>query len=91
MYLYISVNDVKDILRAFPGGSGMKNSPAKAGFVGSIPHQRWCCMLQGNEAPAPQVLTLGSRAWGSPLILEPVLCDKKTLIAMATRSFMHCN
>ena len=39
VFVYISVNDVKDILRAFVDGSVM-NSPAKAGDMGSIPHQR---------------------------------------------------
>ena len=46
----------------FPGGSLLKNLPANAGDTGSIPGPGSSHMPQSNEACAPQLLTLCSRA-----------------------------
>ena len=39
----------------FPGGSVVKNPPAKAGDMGSIPDLGRLHMPQSNEARAPQL------------------------------------
>ena len=52
----------------FPGGSVVKNLPADAGDVGSIPDLGRSHMLQSNRAPVPQLLSLCSRAWGLQLL-----------------------
>ena len=43
-------------LQDFPGGPGVKNLPAKAGDMGSIPGRGRFHMPQGSKAPAPQLL-----------------------------------
>ena len=40
----------------FPGGSVVKNLPACAGDMGSIPSQGRMHMPQSNQAPVPQLL-----------------------------------
>ena len=69
----------------FPGGSMVKNAPSNAGDLGSIPSLGRSHMLQSNQACAPQLLSLCSRAWDPQLLslhtLEPVLCNKRS----------HCN
>ena len=61
----------------FPGGSAVKNLPANARDMGSIPGPGRTHMLQGNYTRAPQLLNLCSRAWKpqllKPLSPEPVL------------------
>jgi len=46
--------------RGFPGGSVVKNLPANAGDVGSIPDPGRFHVLQSNYACAPQLLSLCS-------------------------------
>ena len=46
----------------FPGGSVVKNPPANAGNMGSIPDLGGSHVPQSNSAPAPQLLSLCSRA-----------------------------
>ena len=79
-------------MRGFPGGSVVMNPPANAGDTGSIPGPRRSHRPQGNQASAPQQLSLCSRArelplpkpvrpWAcepvSPWACEPVLCYKR--------------
>ena len=54
-------------MQGFPGGSVLKNPPANTGDTGSIPDPGRSHMLRSNYAPAPQLLSLRSRA------LEPQL------------------
>ena len=49
--------------QGFPGGSVVKKPPAEAGDRGSIPESGRSHMLWSNEAHAPQLLSLWSRAW----------------------------
>ena len=46
----------------FPGGTVVKNPPANAGDVGSIPGLGRSHMPRSNEVRAPQLLSLCSRA-----------------------------
>ena len=46
----------------FPGGSVVKNPPASAGDMGSIPGPGRSYMSQSNQAHVPQLLRLCSRA-----------------------------
>ena len=57
---------------SFSGGSGVKNLPANAGNVDSIPGLGRSHMLWGNPARVPQLLSRCSRAW--KLQLESSLC-----------------
>ena len=54
----------------FPGGAVVKNPPANAGDTGSSPAPGRSHMLWSNEAPAPQLLSLRSRA-REPQLLSP--------------------
>ena len=54
----------------FPGGAVVKNPPAGAGDTGSSPGPVRSHMLQSNEARAPQLLILCSRAC-KPQLLSP--------------------
>ena len=47
----------------FPGDSLVKNLPANAGDTGLIPGLGRSHMPHNNEARAPQLLSLRSRAW----------------------------
>ena len=57
---------------SFSSGSGVKNLPANAGDVDSIPGLGRSHMLWGNPAWVPQLLSQCSRAW--KLQLESSLC-----------------
>ena len=48
----------------FPGGPGVKNPPADAGDTSSVPGLGGSHMPQSNEARAPQVRRMCSRARG---------------------------
>ena len=52
----------KTEIQGFPGGSVVKNPPAKAGDMGSIPRPGGSHMPQSNQAHTPQLLSLCSRA-----------------------------
>ena len=76
----------------FPGGAVVKNLPAKAGDMGSIPGPGRSHTPRTNEAHAPQPLSLHSRAREpqllslhattmKPVHLEPMLHNKRS----------HCN
>ena len=54
--------DIKVGLWGFPGGSGVNNSPASEGDPDSILDLRGPYIPQGNEAHAPQLLSLCSKA-----------------------------
>ena len=47
----------------FPGGSVVKNLPANAGDMGSIPDPGRFHMPWSNYVHGPQLLSLGSRVW----------------------------
>ena len=53
---------IKSYIEGFPGGSVVKNLPATAGDMGSIPGLERSHMPQSNQARAPQLLSLCSRA-----------------------------
>ena len=65
----------------FPGGAVVKNPPANAGDKGSTPDPGSSHTPRSNEAPAPQLLSLRSRArepqLRKPACLEPVLRNKR--------------
>ena len=72
--------------KGFPGGLVVKDLSAYARDTGWIPHPGRSHVLQGNEAHAPQLPSLCSRAWEPQLLssrattsktiaLEPVLCN----------------
>ena len=63
-------NSVNRKLRDFPGGTVVKSPPANAGDTGSIPGPGRSHMPQSNEARAPQLLILRSRA-RKPQLLSP--------------------
>ena len=52
----------------FPGGSVVKNPPASAGDVSSIPDPGRPHVPRSNGVGAPQQLSLRSRAW----VLQPL-------------------
>ena len=54
----------------FPGGTVVKNPPANAGHTGSSPGPGKSHMPWSNEARAPQLLSLHSRA-REPQLLSP--------------------
>ena len=54
----------------FPGGAVVKNPPASAGDTGSSPGPGRSHMPRSNEARAPQLLSLRSRA-REPRLLSP--------------------
>ena len=54
--------------RGFCHGSVVKNLPANAEDMGLIPDLGRSHMLQSNQARAPQLLSLCSRAWESQLL-----------------------
>ena len=56
--------------RGFPGGAVVKNPPANAGHMGSSPGPGRSHMPRSNEASAPQLLSLCSRAC-EPQLLRP--------------------
>ena len=60
----------KKKLQVFPGGSRVKNQPANAGDMGSIPGLRRWHRPRSHEAHVPQLLSPCSRAW-EPQLLKP--------------------
>ena len=56
--------------QGFPGGTVVENPPANAGDTGSSPGPGRSHMPQSNEAHAPQLLSLCSRA-RAPQLLSP--------------------
>ena len=56
--------------QGFPGGAVVKNPPAKVGDMGSSPGPGRSHMPWSNEARAPQLLSLCSRA-REPQLLRP--------------------
>ena len=51
---------LKHLTWVFPAGSGVKNPPANAGDMGSIPGPEGSHMPKSNEARKPQLLRLCS-------------------------------
>ena len=66
----------------FPGDPVVKNSPANAGDMGSIPGLGRFHMPEGNEAHGLQLLSPSSWVCElqllKPLCLEPMLCNKRS-------------
>ena len=58
----------------FPGGAVVKNPPANAGDTGSSPGPGRSHMSWSNQARAPQLLSLRSRA-REPQLLKPTCCN----------------
>ena len=65
MVLYVTFKSL-----GFPGGAVVKNPPANAGDKGSSPGPGSSHMPRSNEARAPQLLNLRSRAQ-KPQLLSP--------------------
>ena len=64
------VTIIKILSWDFPGGAVVRNPPANAGDMGSIPGPGGSHMPWSNEARAPQLLGLRSRAC-EPQLLSP--------------------
>ena len=66
----------------FPSGTALKNLPANAGDMGSIPGPGRSHMTRSNYACVPQLLSLSSRDHKPQLLkpahLEPVLHNKRS-------------
>ena len=79
-------------MKGFPGGTVVKNLSANAGDTGSSPGPGRSHMLQSNEAHAPQLLSLRSRACEpqvlKPMCLKPVLRSKRS---HRNEKPAHCN
>ena len=69
-YIYYWNEWKKHILGDFPGGTVVKNVPANAGNMASSPGLGRSHMPWSNKAPAPQLLSLCSRAH-KPQLLKP--------------------
>ena len=61
---------LEDTLAGFPGGSMVRNPPANAGDMGSIPGSGRSYMLQSSQAHVPQLLSPCSSAQ-EPTATEP--------------------
>ena len=61
----------------FPGGTVLKNPPANAGDMGSIPGLRRSHMPQSNLACVPQLLSLRATTTEAH-VLRAVLCNKRS-------------
>ena len=66
-------------IRDFPGGPGVKNPPARAGDVGSIPGLGRPHMPRGHKARVPQLLSQCSGACAAA----------ETSLSAATRQCLH--
>ena len=66
----------------FPGGTVVKNPPANAGDTGSSPGPGRSHMPWSNQARAPQLLSLRSRAHG-PQLLSPCATTTEALTPRA--------
>ena len=64
MWMYLSPMN----WRGFAGGSVVKNPPANVEDMGSIPDQGRSPTPWSSWACVPQLLSLCSRAWESPLL-----------------------
>ena len=68
--------------QGFPGGAVVKNPPANAGDTGLSPGLGRSHMPWGNQARAPQLLSLRSRTREpqllKPVHLEPMLRNKRS-------------
>ena len=76
LYLHVLDAQVIKMILDFPGGSVVKNMPASAGDVGSIPGLGRFHTLWGNWACGPQILSLRAaptEIW--PLQLESSPCS----------------
>ena len=77
-----TISQFKKRKRDFPGGAVVKNPPANAGDTGPSPGPGRSHMPRNNEARAPQLLSLPSRACEPPLLkpacLEPILHNKRS-------------
>ena len=62
IYKQLMEFNIKLQQQGFPGGSVVKNPPANAGDMGSIPDPGRSHMPQSNRASAPPLLSLFSRA-----------------------------
>ena len=71
--------------RGSPGGSVVKNPPAGARDMGSIPGQEGSHMAQSNEARAPELLSLRARAW-KPQLLGPHAAATETHLPVSPSS-----
>ena len=81
--LKITIQQVlKKYFSGFPGGIVVKNLPANAGDTGSSPGPGSSHVPRSNEARAPQLLNLRSRACKPQLLkparLEPGLRNKRS-------------
>ena len=81
LYFFTFFHSFKKCL-GFLGGAVVKNPPANAGDTGSSPGPGRSHMPRSNQAHAPQLLSLRSRAREPQLLkpthLEPVLCNKRS-------------
>ena len=68
------VTHIKHKRRDFPGGAVVKNLPANAGDTSSSPGPGRSHVPRSNEARAPQLLSLRSRA-REPQLLKPVCLE----------------
>ena len=70
--------DEADSCMGFPGDSVVKNLPANAGDMGSVPDLGRLDMPRSNKAHEPQPLSLCSRAWELQLLsLRAVTADAR--------------
>ena len=76
---------IKSNIQDFLGGSVVKNLPANVGDECSTPDSGIFHMLRGNEAHAPQLLSLCSRAW------EPQLLKPSSPRAVLLNKRVHCS
>ena len=65
---------LKYLSRDFPGDAVVKNLPANAGDMGSIPGPGRPHMPWSNQARVPQLLSLCSRA-REPQLMKPAHCN----------------
>ena len=66
----------------FPGGAVVKNPPANAGDTGSSPGPGRSRMPRSNSAPAPQLLSLRSRACEPKLLSPPATTTGARLLQL---------
>ena len=75
-------HELRSACKDFPGGAVVKNPPANAGDMGSIPGPGRSHMPRSTKARAPQLPSLRSRAREPQLLkpahLEPMLRNKRS-------------
>ena len=74
----------------FPGSSVVKNPPASAGDMGSIPGLGRSHVLQSNEAHAPQLFSLPTKAQETQL-LSPHITTTEAVHHRACNKRSHLN